>query len=341
MTKCANCETVLQASDKFCPNCGQKNNSGKITLWDFLKELLDTVFIVESRTFKTAAALFIPGKLTKDYFEGKRQRYLHPVRIFMFCTVAFLAITGFRVNQWLGQEAEEIGATVSDYGAQSELLLKIDSLNKILPKENAALYPQRTMDSLCVIYPSRLLSGIDMDGLAFTYDNNGVDVEIPVEKLYMSDPDELAKENGIDNFFGKLMLRQFIHFSKEPNKFIQSSIGNLIWMVVLLMPAIALFLKLLYFRSNRYFVEHLFFSLHFNAFAFVIMGLVLLLFPNNGLPIFIAQAISCIFLLWAMQRYYAQAIWKTIIKWIFLLNAYLFTILIFIGITIGISFMIF
>ena len=53
---------------------------------------------------------------------------------------------------------------------------------------------------------------------------------------------------------------------------LRKGIGNLPLMMFLLLPIYALFLKLLYVRSGRYYVEHLIYSLHLHSFVFLTLG---------------------------------------------------------------------
>ena len=87
-----------------------------------------------------------------------------------------------------------------------------------------------------------------------------------------------------------------------------------------MMPFLALLLKLLYFRRNRYYVEHLFFSFHFHAFVFL-LGTLLILLQNvlsGGLIAILALSIF-VYLFMAMKKVYGQGFFKTFLKFILLL----------------------
>ena len=59
-----------------------------------LSDVLDTVFNIDSRVFRSLFPLYFrPGYLTLEYFAGRRVRYVTPFRLFFFlCLVAFFAI---------------------------------------------------------------------------------------------------------------------------------------------------------------------------------------------------------------------------------------------------------
>ncbi len=77
-------------------------------------------------------------------------------------------------------------------------------------------------------------------------------------------------------------------------------------LAVLLVPAVAGLLKLIYFRRRRLFAEHVVFALHFHAFAFLAMaGAMLLTLLWTRLQI-VGLALIGIYLLLAMKRVYGD-----------------------------------
>jgi hypothetical protein len=94
--------------------------------------------------------------------------------------------------------------------------------------------------------------------------------------------------------------------------------------VFLLLPLFAIFLKLLYYRRNRLYVEHFVFALHIHSFAYVVFTALLL---TNGGPY---SALLVVWLLgyvfWAMKRVYGQGYRKTGTKYLVLGGAYLFAL---------------
>lgn len=82
-------------------------------------------------------------------------------------------------------------------------------------------------------------------------------------------------------------------------------------------PIFAVFLKLMYFRSKRFFVEHLIFSFHF--FSFVLIGMVPTLIikvsPIQDILAYAALfAFPLFYLFVAFKRVYEQSLVKTIFK---------------------------
>jgi hypothetical protein len=86
---CPNCGAAELA--RYCAACGQQRPKPHDTsaAW-FLREVFEALSSTESKVYLTfRTLLFHPGKLTLDYFEGRRQRYLKPVQLFVACNVIF------------------------------------------------------------------------------------------------------------------------------------------------------------------------------------------------------------------------------------------------------------
>ena len=82
--ECLNCGRSLEEEHKFCPNCGQLNSIKKLALGDFFSEFFSGLFAYDSRFIRTMRILlFKPGKISKDYIQGKRMRYVNPYRFFL------------------------------------------------------------------------------------------------------------------------------------------------------------------------------------------------------------------------------------------------------------------
>ncbi|NML57345.1 DUF3667 domain-containing protein [Chryseobacterium cheonjiense] len=72
---CLNCGHSV--SDEFCPHCGQKTDTARITPKSIIKnDILGSIWHVEARFFNTLKdIIFRPGKTAMDYIAGKRIRY--------------------------------------------------------------------------------------------------------------------------------------------------------------------------------------------------------------------------------------------------------------------------
>jgi len=89
---CGNCGAPLHG--KYCHACGQPVEGLVRHFGSVLGDALDSVLNIDGRIVHTLLPLYFrPGKLTLDYFAGKRTRYVTPFRLIFFLAIsAFLAI---------------------------------------------------------------------------------------------------------------------------------------------------------------------------------------------------------------------------------------------------------
>lgn len=89
---CANCGSPLQGS--FCHECGQKDVDLDRPFWTLVGEWLGTLFAFDARVWRTLGPLLAkPGFLTVEYLQGRRARYVPPLRLYFFASIAmFLAL---------------------------------------------------------------------------------------------------------------------------------------------------------------------------------------------------------------------------------------------------------
>ena len=83
---CLNCGTGLIGS--HCHACGQAAHVHR-TLGAFFHDLLHGVFHFEGKIWRTLPLLWLnPGRLTREWVEGKRTRYVSPLAIFLLTVAA-------------------------------------------------------------------------------------------------------------------------------------------------------------------------------------------------------------------------------------------------------------
>ncbi len=351
---CPNCHYPLAKFGEFCSNCGQKYTDGKVPLWVFLHDLTEAIFNIDSKIFNTVFSLFIPGKLTIQFFKGRQKRYATPLRLFLI-----LAIVHFAALSWMiGDEAINFSGNddgSSEVDAYSTLFLEdFDTIKEdifVLFDDNPLV--KQAIDSLEYRLDDLSEDSLDLGYLKFDLNNLSVDTEdFPVAKvdLYTKTPEELVDLYGLEDFWDRLQMQQILRIRKDGKSFSSFAIGQLVWMVALMMPALAFLLKLLYIRRKKYFVEHLVFSFHYHAFAFLVFT-----FVFSGLRLLELGYIQSdwgeetiagvpligvlIYLFIAMRRVYGQGYIKTFIKYSILNFSYIFIFTVFLVLTLLVSFL--
>ena len=90
LTVCPNCDAPL--TGRFCAQCGQKVMPVGPTLSYFLHDLTHELLHVDGKIFRSVRLLlFRPGFLTREYFLGRRARYISPIRLYLIFSLAFFA----------------------------------------------------------------------------------------------------------------------------------------------------------------------------------------------------------------------------------------------------------
>jgi hypothetical protein len=89
---CANCGAAL--SGAYCGACGQRADTHAHSLGHFLGEAAEVLTHADSRVWGTLLPLLTrPGFLTREYFAGRRARYLQPFRLYLILSVMFFLLT--------------------------------------------------------------------------------------------------------------------------------------------------------------------------------------------------------------------------------------------------------
>src|SRR5450755_1752763 len=88
---CRNCGAP--APGAFCPSCGQETDTRLPTLRQFMRDATGRLISWDGRLRRTLFALVAkPGFLTREYFDGRRRRYVRPTRLFLAMSVILFAV---------------------------------------------------------------------------------------------------------------------------------------------------------------------------------------------------------------------------------------------------------
>ena len=93
----------------YCHACGERQPRPEDeSLGAFLREQAHEVTSADGRMWRSLKALFVPGKLTEEYFAGRRGLYLRPVRLFLVANVVlFFALSFLQQNPLMGELAQQ------------------------------------------------------------------------------------------------------------------------------------------------------------------------------------------------------------------------------------------
>jgi len=90
-TECANCGAAV--SGNFCHECGQETVLHVASTREFVHEFIGHYVALEGKLWKSLKLLlFRPGLLTLEYINGRRVRYIQPLRLYLTLSVIFFAL---------------------------------------------------------------------------------------------------------------------------------------------------------------------------------------------------------------------------------------------------------
>jgi hypothetical protein len=85
---CLNCGAELHGT--YCHACGQKAVSLHLGVHDFAHEATHEFLHLDGKILNTVKLLvFKPGQLTKEFVEGRRARYISPLRVYLTFSLLF------------------------------------------------------------------------------------------------------------------------------------------------------------------------------------------------------------------------------------------------------------
>ena len=173
-----------------------------------------------------------------------------------------------------------------------------------------------------VFNPTLKLTGVDVAALdsakneALTPDTSGVSIAVSGKRVAS------PRAKKIEQFVNRRLKRFGTMSTEEAVDFFKSSfVRYMPNAVFLLLPVYTLILYLLYRKSGRFYAEHLIFTLHMHAFAFVVLIIALVL--PSWLDIIVPTWIL-VYLYMALRLVYGESGKRTALKFVALLFSYMF-----------------
>jgi len=304
---CLNCGTIVE--QRFCPKCGQENSINRPSFHYLFSHFAEDFVHYDSGFWKTMKTLTRkPGKIIRDYLDGKRKTYVPPVKLYIFVSFITFFIP-FILPDFDNSENESgfISETTNNDFEGIEVagvnniktIQQLDSLQSVLPENKKLTGPEyeiyaQTLKALerdvnPVLSDSADVGnsalGIDVsedDGRIFKENHKGFNVgkykNIQSVAQFDSIDKSLAKEDRM-GWASKKFFKKLIEFrEREVEKgeevssiFMEKLSHNLSKVLFIYLPFFAFFLWLFHSKKKWLYYDHGIFTLYYFSFLLVLI----------------------------------------------------------------------
>lgn len=328
---CLNCKATL--SGQYCSRCGQRARSRLISVWELVRDAFGDLFELDSRLWQTLVPLLVrPGRLTREYLMGRRARFMPPFRTYLVLSVIFFLVAFFDPQQQFGMLLEPADTPSAAEQAATAAEIRQEVLDDLAAEGIIVGEPDAPAEA-----PAPSVDAEDA-GDAEPDQESGANIQIKDGSPIVSCNFDDANLKGLPEWFSRRLTPERLRSICEKiradsgREFLNRLLDNVPASLFILLPLMALVLKILYPLSKRYYVEHLLFVLHYHAFVFLALTLEVLwsrLTVWLGLPDYVREltvlAISIyipLYLYKSMRRVYEQGRTITILKFLLLMISY-------------------
>ena len=280
---CGNCSIIY--SGNYCPECGQESFTGAPTAIDFIYEFLTRNIFERGKMPRTIWHLLrYPGGLTVDFLEGRRQRFIRPVRLYFGLSVLYFLMLSLTASISGKIGGQKIGDAFNDSNNSSSAV-KTDkkSIGEIIAekRKEAKKNPSAPSEDL----------HIDVPFLDRLIGHSAVTVLEKRINRFKDVPQEEQLQIVIQTFLNQAPKAMFF-----------------------LLPVFAFLLKTLFVFRRIPFGAHLLFAFHYHAFIFLCLLVMLLPLPEIvSLTLYILMNV---YLFMAMRTTYVCSRWAALWRWV-------------------------
>ena len=264
---CMNCGTELKGP--FCYYCGQPDKNMMRFFPVLLREMLEDFMDFDSRFVRTLKPLlFKPGKLTRDYLDGKRFRYVPPLRLYIFSSIAFfflaamLAGNSVSINSETDADGEVITGIHIGETDEEKLQKVVKDVDPALSEEVTPAIEEAKEDDD---------DSFNLNGEPWDRVNNPLLIPFLPDWVNEWVNDEIAESP-----------KKGKEIEANPNLFMDKFFELLPATMFVMLPIVALLLKFWYLFGKKYYVEHLIFALHNHSFIYVVLLIMMLVSAFAG-----------------------------------------------------------
>jgi Protein of unknown function (DUF3667) len=316
---CTNCASPMMGA--YCGVCGQPVETHRRSVFTLLHDFVKDIASFDSRILRTARALlFQPGELSLAFREGRTQRYVPAVRLYLFVTLIFfltLSFAGIAILQLALMSTSQ--RFVQD--KNHNVFVVKNGIREPVPGFKADDKGNVYLGNPALGH--KVVSGMKADGQLtetvatqphfFARFGSVKPGHAPAKVLADMDQElkkASAKKSGFSAWINEHVTRMFKVLATDPAAINGPLTTWIPRALFILLPLFALLLAAFYWRQRHefFFVDHLVFSLNMHTFGFALLliaaGLAQIL--SGGIVATIAGLALAVYLFLAMKRFYRQ-----------------------------------
>ena len=317
-SNCYNCGAELHGM--YCHACGQHATSKTPSVRAFISEYFNTAFIWDSQCLKTIWRLVSrPGRLTREFMEGKFISQENPLKLNMF--LLFVFITMFMLFSGVERANKTIDTFTDNDMAYPTLQLQFLREDSNFLK---TVY-QSPRDTVQMYAPLNILEDHSdiFHKVEIIEDTHGVrpdrwTADVPTVLIRDSVIVQNADGYYVFNHDDEVVADNFTIFKEVGIKLIDIIKTYLPLIVLFTTPFLAISLAIIQYRKKFPLIHHFIFSLHYTAFLEILILLVyvtyLLFSPSLDVLQTLVQIGSALYLIISMRKVYDNGWIMSIIK---------------------------
>jgi len=342
---CLNCGATLYGH--YCHVCGQENLEIKESFGHMMNHAISDYFHFDHQFFHTIKPLFFkPGYLTNEYMAGRRAQYLHPVKMYIFISLVYFLLV-FQQKSGVVQVNESPGSL-------KEIAKAADQIN-----HTPYLSAQSKKKSINELYQD---AGYKMENNHWVIDTSKKARQRAEENKHVINPStsdttyeqyltnqQKLPEAKRDGWFERYYNKKAFAINKQKIDLVEtiedSLKHNFPKMMFVLLPLFALILMVTFYKSKKFYVEHLIYAFHLHCFLFLFLTIVMLInmcIPGSWkavsglLTVGVVVAITW-YIYKSLRVVYHRSRWRTIFKMIGMYLVYFFAFMVCISLLVMIT----
>lgn len=288
---CRNCDAVY--SGNFCSQCGQEAYTGAPTTVGFIYEFLTRNIFERGKVPRTLWHLLrYPGGLTVDFLEGRRQRFIRPVRLYFALSVLYFLFLTVQNSDLVKYAANDLLSSKQADAAEGSVPAPVKTLPRPLIRLDMGTRPKANDAGKVVL---------DHAGKV-VLDHNGARFDDSLFKLLGLSEKQISDSRVWQEL--RLRVRRINDLSEQELQatLLKGALDQAPKAMFFLVPVFALFLKILFLFRRIPYGAHLLFAFHYHSMVF--LGLLFLLFPAPAFLTALAILLGGCYLPLAMRTTY-------------------------------------